>query len=80
MIEGANKNMTVLFTNMDKGTYQLRLINTNGAVVRTQQLTHSGGNAVQSVVLSRSIAAGTYQLEIINPDNSRSVRAVVITN
>ena len=65
---------------MDKGTYQLRLINTNGMVVSTQQLIHSGGNAVQPVFINRNMAAGMYQLEIINPDKSRSVRPVVITN
>ncbi len=75
-----NKTINVLFTNMDKGTYQLRLINTNGVAVSTQQIVYAGGNVTEPVVLNPGIATGTYQLEIIKPDKSRWVRAVVITN
>lgn len=75
-----NKTIKILFSNMDKGTYQWRLINTNAVVVYTQPLIHAGGNVTVSVVINSSIAAGMYQLEIINPDKRRWVRAVVITN
>lgn len=75
-----NKIITVLFSNMDKGTYQLRLINTNGEVVSTLQIVYTGGNARVPIVLNSSIAAGIYQLEVINPGNSKSVRAVIITD
>jgi len=63
----------------EQGLYQLRLTNSIGQVIFKQQLTHNGGNATQMVGLG-NLAGGNYQLEIINPDNSRTVRILFVTN
>ena len=75
-----NRTIAVQFTDMVKGVYQLRLINTIGQVVFTKHVTHSGGNASQTITLDKNISNGTYRLEIFNPDNTRTVRAIVISN
>ncbi len=74
-----NKTISVQLTGMDKGIYRLRLINTTGQVVFAKQLTHTGGSATQTVGLN-NVAAGNYQLEIIKPDNTKTVKALHITD
>ena len=74
------KSLTVQFTDMKKGIYRLRLINTIGQVMMIEQLNHDGGNGTQTIRLGRNIVNGTYRLEIINPDNSITTKALVINN
>ncbi len=74
-----NRLMNIQFTEMDKGVYRLRLINTMGQPVFVTELTHTGGSVIHKVKLGYC-AAGNYQLEIVNPDNTRIVKAVVIYN
>ena len=71
--------INVQFSGMDKGIYQIRLINSIGQVVFIHQLTHTGGSATQTVMLG-NIAAGNYQLEITNPDNSKTVKPLIVGN
>lgn len=74
-----DKKMNLQFMGMDKGNYQLRLINSIGQAVFTRQLTHAGGNAVQTIGLPK-LAAGNYQLEIVRPDNSKEIKSMVIAD
>lgn len=74
----ANRILNLQFTDMEKGIYSIRLLNTMGQVVFTQQLTHNGGSAAQSISLGKSMAGGSYRLEIIQPDNSRTAKTVSI--
>lgn len=71
--------INIQFTEMNKGIYQLRLIDAIGRVMFTKQLTHTGGSAVQTVGLG-NIAGGQYQLEIIQPGNTRVMKALFIAN
>ena len=73
------KVVNIAFAKMDKGLYRLTLINTLGQVVFVQQLTHAGGNATLPVNLG-AVAAGTYQLEIIKPDNSKIVKGLIVAD
>jgi hypothetical protein len=58
-------------TNMPRGTYQLRMLNSFGQSVATQLINHSGGSASQTISLNKSLPKGLYELEIIQPGNSR---------
>ena len=60
------------------GVYQLRLISITGQVVYTQNIAHNGGSATQTIRLGSAFAGGTYQLEIMKPDNTKTTRALVI--
>ena len=66
------------FTDMAKGTYSVKLINTNGQVVFGQQLVHNGGSASQSIDLGKTITRGYYQLEIVHPDGTRKMMPLVV--
>lgn len=73
------KVVNIAFTKMDKGVYSIRMINTTGQVVFDQQLVHAGGNMTLPVTLS-TVAAGTYQLEIIKPDLSKIVKGLIVAD
>jgi hypothetical protein len=73
-----NKLINVEFKGMNKGVYQFRVINSLGQVMFTKQLTHAGGSATQMIGLG-NLAEGSYQLEIINPDNNRTTRMLFVT-
>lgn len=75
-----SRKMIVQFTGMAKAIYQLRLINTMGQVVMTQQVSIPDGSSAQTIGFGNDIAAGAYRLDIIGPGNTRIVKAVVITN
>ena len=68
---------SVQFTAMEKGTYQLRLINMAGQVVSVEKLVHAGGNATQTVALI-NLAGGQYQLQIIKPDSNIVNKPLII--
>ena len=75
-----NKMIFVKFTNLDKGTYQLRLINALGQVIGNHQVIHTGGSGHYTFNLNDKIAAGAYQLEIISPNENKTTNAVIIGN
>ena len=64
---------------MDKGVYQMKLLNVMGQAVFTQAVMHNGGSAAMAISLGKSIAKGYYRLEVIKPDNSKTVKALYIT-
>jgi hypothetical protein len=74
-----NRNIGLLFSDMEKGIYQLRLVNTAGQVVFTKTVNHTGGSATQTVPLDYRITKGQYQLEITKPDHSKTTTAIIIT-
>jgi len=39
---------------------------------------HAGGNAVQNISLPAGLASGTYTVEIVAPDKTRSVQTVLV--
>ena len=76
----SNRMITVKLRDMMKGVYTLRLISITGQAVSTQQFIHNGGSGTQTIGLDRTVANGSYRLEIIKPDNSRMMKALVIIN
>ncbi len=75
-----NRTVSVQFTDMEKGIYQLRIVSTTGQVVFTQTINHSGGSAVQTVKPGETISAGNYIMDIIKPDNSHIRKGITIVN
>jgi hypothetical protein len=73
-----NQAVTLQFTGMPKGMYQVRLINITGQVVMVQQLNHAGGNALQTINIPKDITDGMYQIEIRQPGNKTMTQKLVI--
>ena len=75
-VNGNSFNLQLV--DMEKGIYQLRLLNTTGQVVFTTTVSHTGGSATQTMPLGYRMAKGSYQLEITKPDHSKITKAILI--
>ncbi len=74
-----NQIVHIKFTDMEKGDYQIRLINANGQLLLVKKITHTGTNLIQPIELG-NMPGGYYQLEITKPDNSKTVKAITVIN
>ena len=63
--------------NLPSGNYTTRLLNSFGQVVLIKTITHAAGNAIEKIALTKEIAKGIYNLEIINPDNDKTIISIV---
>ena len=61
------KLMTIQFTNMPKGSYDIRLLNTLGQPVYNHVFIHTGGSVTQTIKLENTLPAGNYYMEFIKP-------------
>ena len=66
------------FVNMDKGVYQIRLINTIGQVLLSKQLNRAVGNSIETIAPANKLTSGVYQLEVTSPDkNVHTIKVLV---
>ncbi len=75
-VEGAVVNLQ--FKNQVAGEYKVRLTNMAGQSIFNIVINHAGGNSTQLLSIP-SAAKGSYQLEIIAPDNSKSAQQVLVS-
>ena len=75
-----NKLASVQFSNMEKGTYWLRLISTSGQVVSNQQLIHNGGSGIYPLKLNNDVTAGAYQLEITKLGGTTTNQTIIVSD
>ena len=61
-------------TNMPAGSYRLQMYNSNGQVVLTRTINHTGGSATQSVNLPAATAKGLYRINMFTANDN------VVTN
>lgn len=58
------KEVNILLSNLDKGTYTLNLFNQTGQKTFSKVVVHSGGSISQSISLPTYITAGLYNLQL----------------
>ena len=73
-----NGVMNVVFKNQAAGKYSVRLVAAGGQSVMIKTIIHAGGNANQSITLPATMGRGTYTVEIVAPDKSRSTQTVLV--
>jgi hypothetical protein len=56
--------INIQFTNVPKGAYEIRLINSIGQVVMTKQIQHEEGSSNETLRPDKQLAHGNYQLEV----------------
>ena len=71
-------SMNLQLTKVPKGRYEINLSGTDGKLVFTDYIQHSGDNASYPVALPGTVSRGTYILSIISPDNTRQSQVVVV--
>ena len=72
--------MNVQMVNQPAGKYSIRLTNAIGQTMLSRSTEHTGGSITQSFVLPSLPVTGTYQLEVIAPDNSKQIQQVLINS
>ncbi len=73
-----NNIISLMFTNMQKGYYGLRLLKSTGQVLFTHAINHNGINGVQSVMPLSVLAKENYYLEISGPVDFKLTRLVAV--
>ncbi len=73
-----DRTLALQFTDMEKGVYHLRLINTAGQQVYNKTINHTGGSAAQTIALPGTLPTGNYLVEIHEPGNVKTTKAIVI--
>ncbi len=73
-----DNQLGISFNNMEKGVYQMRLINSLGQTMLAKQLIHPGGSSMVMFKVERGLSAGIYQMEIITQDNKRNTVKVIV--
>jgi trimeric autotransporter adhesin len=67
----------VAFNNMPSGVYQYTIFDALGQKIQTGSITHGGGNATHIIVLTGAVTKGAYPLQVLSPDNTRTVINVI---
>ena len=62
---------------LQKGNYNLRIINSNGQEVLTQKFVHEGGFFSQTISLPAGIKSGMYNLQLINGNEIKNRSFIV---
>ncbi len=75
-----NGIVNLQFSNQAAGTYSVRIMTNEGRSISAKTIRHSGGNSNQLVDLPANIAAGTYQVAIVAPDNTVTVKVLVVNS
>ena len=75
----AEGNMVNLqFKNQVAGDYQVSISTIIGQRLHSSVVAHAGGNSTQVLNIADKLPTGTYQLEIIAPDNNRQTQSFVM--
>lgn len=74
-----DKMVRVKFTGMEQGVYRLSFISSEGRVMLTKNISHTGGNAMY-MISARNMAAGNYHLEVISANNNKTTISVNVLN
>jgi hypothetical protein len=75
-VEGGSVNLQLM--NQSAGSYNIRLVSVTGQLVFNSNVLHTGGSSTQEMNLPAGTARGTYQLEIIAPDKSKTIQKLFV--
>ena len=60
--------------NLNKGTYNISMINKLGQTVYSRQLDHQGGSVTEALELDNRVASGVYYLRVAGANGSYSTQ------
>jgi len=63
--------------NLNKGTYNLKILNSNGQEIYNQKFVHEGGVLSQTITLPPGIKSGMYSLQLINGHEAKTKTFIV---
>ena len=62
-------NLNIQFSNLESGTYSIRLINNLGSIITNKSVQHQDGASNHTLFVAPNITRGMYILQIVNKDN-----------
>ncbi|MDB5222829.1 MAG: type sorting protein [Chitinophagaceae bacterium] len=62
--------ITLQFSNMPQGNYNVRVVNNLGQTILTRQINHAAGSNTETIQLDKGVK-GVYHIEVIKPDASK---------
>jgi len=73
-----NGTINLEMKNMPQGLYNVRFLNEIGQLIFNKTINHTEGTSAETISYDKNISKGSYQLEIIHPDNSEtSIKLIV---
>ena len=72
-----NGTVSIQINNEVAGKYTCRLVNTIGQVLAIKEINYTGGTAVILLDMDKELAKGIHQVEIIKPDNTKTILQVL---
>jgi hypothetical protein len=75
-----NGRMNLQFRNQSAGKYAIRVMSLTGQTLKQATISHAGGTAAQQISLPANMVSGSYQVEIISPDKTRTVQMIVVNS
>ncbi len=76
-----NNKLNILFSNKERGDYEIRLVSTLGQILFTKNIYHDGENSPKTIILPSGIRSGMYQLEIIAVDSvEKNIQKILLNN
>ena len=73
-----NGRMNLQLKNQEAGKYSVRIMSNTGETVMLRTINHAGGNGSQLITLPEAMAGGTYNVEIVSPNNTKTVQALLV--
>ena len=73
-----NGIVNLQFNAQQAGKYNIRIVSTEGKTIQVRSVIHAGGSSVQNIILPGTMARGTYNVEIIAPDNTIAVQTLFV--
>jgi hypothetical protein len=64
--------------NQPDGIYTVQLIDVDGKVLGTKQIHHTDGTTQEIADFGKNFAGGTYQVEMVNPDNQKIDQTIML--
>lgn len=73
-----NGQTNLHFNNLPAGKYQVKIINITGQLLLSKTIEHTGANTTQTIRFNTAATKGKYFVEVLSPDNTRTVYPLLI--
>lgn len=74
----ANGIVKVKMFNQPDGIYTVQLIDADGKIVGNKQIQHTSGTVLETTDFGKNLTGGTYQVEVVNPDNQKTTETIML--
>ncbi len=65
----SGNKLNIQFSNLESGTYSIRLINNSGSIIINKSVQHQGGASIHTMFVAPNLSRGMYVLQIVNKNN-----------